>query len=59
MSLRRMSYRLLKVNNVINDDYQITDEYVRRTYLMLERAKKNNNEDMIKSCLLDLKMLED
>ena len=57
--IRKISYRLLKVNDVINDDYQITDEYIRRIYARLEIGKKNNNEDAIKFCLLELRMLED
>ena len=56
---RQMTYRLLQVNDVINDDYQITDEYIRRTYNRLERAKRDNEENTIKYCLLKLRMLED
>ena len=56
---RKMSYRLLKVNNVINDDYQNTDEYKRRICERLERAKNRNDEEMIEFYLLCLKMLED
>lgn len=42
-----------------SDDYQITDEYIRRIHERLEHAKKNNNENTIKYCLLELRMLED
>ena len=54
-----MSYRLLQVNDVINDDYQNTDEYKRRIYKRLEHAKNRNDKDMVEFYLLCLRMLED
>ena len=56
---RKMSYRLLKVNDIINDDYQNTDEYKRGIYERLEGAKNRNDEEMIEFYLLCLRMLED